>query len=222
MNTESAHQSYRRDLGDGLVLRWSTSDDIENIAELVGRVFRDRADEPLNTPLGHFTREMMSGTHPVMGPGDFALVEDTRKQGNPLVACTCLWRHTWEYEGIPFRIGRPEIVATDPDYRNRRLIRAIFDVIHARSETEGHLVQAITGHSLFLSPVWIRICARPGWKMFCLHLAHTTGYGGRARTISAARCHVGRHANGATTLRSTARVRCCFRADRRGVVAVSA
>ena len=91
----------------------------------------------------------MSGTHPVMGAGDFALVEDTRKQGNTLVACTCLWRHTWEYEGIPFGIGRPEIVATDPAYRNRRLIRAIFDLIHARSEAEGHLAQAITGIPYF-------------------------------------------------------------------------
>lgn len=148
-NAEAAHQNYRRDLGDGLLLRWSTSDDTNNIVELVSMVFRDRADEPLNNPLGHLMRELMSGRHPVMGPGDFALVEDTRKQGNPLVACTCLWRHTWEYEGIPFRIGRPEIVATDPAYRNRRLIRAIFDVIHARSEAEGHLVQAITGIPYF-------------------------------------------------------------------------
>ncbi len=149
MNTEAAHQSYQRDLGDGLLLRWSTPDDTENIVELVGSVFRDRADEPLNQPLGHLMRELMSGMHPVMGPGDFALVEDTHKQGNPLVACTCLWRHTWEYEGIPFKIGRPEIVASDPDYRNRRLIRALFEIIHARSEAEGHLVQAITGIPYF-------------------------------------------------------------------------
>ena len=148
-HTEAAHQNYRRDLGDGLVLRWSTPADTENIVDLVSLVFRDREDEPLNHPLGHLMRELMSGTHPVMGPGDFALVEDTRRQGNPLVACTCLWRHTWEYEGIPFRIGRPEIVATDPGYRNRRLIRAIFDVIHARSEAEAHLVQAITGIPYF-------------------------------------------------------------------------
>lgn len=149
INLESANSSYRGDLGDGLVLRWSTSDDIESIAQLVSLVFRDREDEPLNTPLEHMMRELMSGTHPVMGVGDFALVEDTRKPGNSLVACTCLWRHTWEYEGIPFKIGRPEIVATDPAYRNRRLIRAIFELIHARSEAEGHLVQAITGIPYF-------------------------------------------------------------------------
>ncbi len=149
MNTEAADKDYRRDLGDGLLLRWSTPDDTESIAHLVSFVFRDRADEPLNTPLGHLMRELMSGTHPLMGAGDFALVEDTRKQGNTLVACTCLWRHTWEYEGIPFAIGRPEIVATDPAYRNRRLIRAIFDMIHARSEAEGYLAQAITGIPYF-------------------------------------------------------------------------
>src|SRR5207302_1856661 len=141
----AADSSYQRDLGDGLLLRWSTPADTENIAQLVGSVFRDRADAPTNAPLGNLMRELMSGMHPSMGPGDFALVEDRRKQGNPLIACTCLWRHTWEYEGIPFGVGRPEIVATDPAYRNRRLIRAIFEAIHARSETEGHLVQAITG-----------------------------------------------------------------------------
>lgn len=149
LSAEAADKSYCRDLGDGLLLRWSTSDDTESIAQLVSSVFRDRAEEPLNTPLGHLMRELMSGTHPLMGVGDFALVEDVHKQGNPLVACTCLWRHTWEYEGIPFGIGRPEIVATDPAYRNRRLIRAIFDLIHARSEAEGHLVQAITGIPYF-------------------------------------------------------------------------
>ena len=38
-NIEPAHHSYRRDLGDGLVLRWSTAEDTENIVELIGSVF---------------------------------------------------------------------------------------------------------------------------------------------------------------------------------------
>ncbi len=149
MHTQLAHASYRRELGGGLVLRWSTAADTEMIAQLVSVVFRDSDDAPLNIPLANLMRVLMSGKHPVMGPGDFALVEDTRKAGNPLVACTCLWRHTWEYEGIPFGIGRPEIVASDPDYRHRRLVRAIFELIHARSEAEGHLAQAITGIPYF-------------------------------------------------------------------------
>src|SRR5262249_28473242 len=56
-----------------------------------------------------------------------------------------LWREQWSFEGIPFEIGRPENVATDPAYRNRGLVRAIFELVHARSAAERHPLQAITG-----------------------------------------------------------------------------
>lgn len=140
---------YRRDAGNGLVLRWSTAEDVERIAILHGMVHRDSADAPLNADYIRGVRELMSGDHHLMGPGDFAIVEDTSREGNPVVASTCLWRHTWTYEGIPFSVGRPEAVATDPAYRNRGLIRALFEMVHARSEAEGDLVQAITGIAYF-------------------------------------------------------------------------
>jgi hypothetical protein len=144
-----ADPNYSRDLGNGLILRWSTPGDTEDIAYLNSFVFRDGPNDPLNEPLANLMREVMSGQHLVMSPGDFALVEDTRRKEHPLVAGTCLWRQIWEYEGIPFVIGRPEIVATDPEYRYRGLVRAIFELIHARSEAEGHLVQGITGIRYF-------------------------------------------------------------------------
>jgi hypothetical protein len=65
------------------------------------------------------------------------------------LACTCFWSQAWEYEGIHISLGRPEIVATDPAYRNRGLVRALFEEIHARSEAQGDLVQGITGISYF-------------------------------------------------------------------------
>src|SRR5258708_14820078 len=141
--------SYRRDLGDGLVLRWSTAQDTERIATLLSMVYRDKADEPPNTNAMRTIRGLMNGDHPLMGPNDYGLIEDTSKEGNPVVACTCLWKHTWTYEGIPFRVGRPEMVATDPAYRNRGLIRALFEMVHERSEAEGDLVQAITRIAYF-------------------------------------------------------------------------
>ncbi len=149
MNVQQADPAYRRDLGNGLVLRWSTAEDTEGLVRLVSHVFRDQEDAPPNIPLGELQRALMSGTHPLMGPGDFALIEDQSRPGRPLVACTCLWRHIWEYEGIPFALGRPEIVASDPAYRHRGLVRALFGLIHARSEAEGHPVQAITGIPYF-------------------------------------------------------------------------
>lgn len=141
----AADSAYRRELGAGLLERWSTREDTENIAQLCGKVFRDREDEPFNPRMIDSVRQQMSGDFPLMGSGDYAVVEDTRKEGNPLVACTCLWRSVWEYEGIPFGIGQPEFVATDPAYRKRGLIRTLFNMLHARSEAEGHLLQAITG-----------------------------------------------------------------------------
>jgi GNAT superfamily N-acetyltransferase len=145
----TAAANYRRELGGGLLQRWSTSEDTENIAQLVGMVFRDKEDEPINIYAITNVRRHMSGDFPLMGPGDYAVIEDTAKEGNPLVACTCLWRLEWEYEGIAFGVGQPEFVATHPDYRNRGLIRKLFEMVHARSEAEGHLVQGITGISYF-------------------------------------------------------------------------
>ncbi|MEO7000265.1 MAG: GNAT family N-acetyltransferase, partial [Ktedonobacterales bacterium] len=88
---------------------------------------------------------MMSGRHPLIGPIDFALVEDTN--AGKIVASTCLLSQVWRYADLRIPIGRPEIVATDPDYRRRGLIRAIFELIHARSEACGDLAQEITGIS---------------------------------------------------------------------------
>lgn len=147
--TPATSATYRRDLGDGLVLRWSTAEDTENIAQLAAFVFREKEDEPLNEHMIHVVRRLMRGDHPFMGPGDYGVVEDTRREGNPIVACTCLYQHTWYYEDIAFPLGRPEIVATHPDYRKRGLIRALFEMVHARSEARGDMVQAITGINYF-------------------------------------------------------------------------
>ena len=141
--------SITRDLGDGLLLRWSNSGDTEELAYLTSMVFRDSEDAPPNTNLGNLMREFMSGGHPLMGPQDFVIVEDTRRAEHRIVACTCFWSQAWEYEGIHIGLGRPEIVATDPAYRNRGLVRALFEEIHARSEAQGDLVQGITGISYF-------------------------------------------------------------------------
>ena len=145
----AAAANYRRELGGGLLQRWSTPEDTENIAQLCGMVFRDKEDEPFNIYAITSVRRQMSGDFPLMGPGDYAVIEDVGKEGNPLVACTCLWRREWEYDGIVFGVGQPEFVATHPDYRNRGLIRKLFEMVHARSESEGHLVQGITGITYF-------------------------------------------------------------------------
>lgn len=149
MSNELAAPSYGRGLGDGLICRWSSAADTEKIAALLANVHRDRADEPPNVRSQDLVRTMMSGTYPFMDAGDFAMVEDTSLPERPIVACTCLWRHRWYYGDLPIEIGRPEYVATEPAYRNRGLVRVLFAMIHARSEAQGHLLQAITGIPYF-------------------------------------------------------------------------
>lgn len=142
-----ADDEYRRDLGHGLIVRWSTPDDMERVAALSAQVFRPRPDAPLNWNLPLWTRDMFSGRHPHIGPRDFAVVEDTR--AGTVVASACLLSYTFAYEGISVGFGRPEEVATLPEYRHKGLVRAIFDLLHAKSAARGHLVQGITGIPYF-------------------------------------------------------------------------
>ena len=149
MSAFLADPTYVDDLGHGLVRRWSTPADGEKIAHCLATVFRSGPDAPLNVRAIDETRIYMSPEFPLMGPGDFAIVEDTSLPERPVVACTCCWSHQWSYGGIPFGVGQPEMVATLPDYRNRGLVRAIFEMFHARSAAKGELVQAITGIPYF-------------------------------------------------------------------------
>ena len=145
MSSSLAEPTYVNDLGHGLIRRWSTPADQEKIAQCVGTVFRRSEDAPQNVTAIDEVRVMMSPGYAFMGPGDWALVEDTSLPDRPVVACLCCWSHTWSYGGIEFGVGRPELVATLPAYRNRGLMRSLFAMFHARSESKGELVQAITG-----------------------------------------------------------------------------
>ena len=135
-----AEPQLPRDLGDGLALRRATAADAEPLAQFHGRVFgRERFDELLAA----YVRYYMLESHPVIGPSNVLVVQDTHTQ--QLVSSMMLIPQTWTYAGIPFGVGRAEVVATDPAYRRRGLVRAQFAVLHTISERMGHLVQGITG-----------------------------------------------------------------------------
>jgi predicted N-acetyltransferase YhbS len=134
---------YRRDLSDGLVARWSAPVDLPGIQELYRYVFRESPEAPLNTYAAEWAADFADGRHPLGGPGDFALVEETHR--GAIVAALIVMRQPFEYAGVRLAVGRPEFVASHPDYRNRGLVRAIFDMFHARSAARGDDLQAITG-----------------------------------------------------------------------------
>lgn len=140
---ERADQGYRRELGDGLVLRWSTADDVDRLAALYGDVFRQSPEDPPNERIQIWTRDLMSGRHPLIAPSDFAVVESSAT--GELVTGTCLMSAVWDVEGVAIPVGRAEVVATRPAYRRRGLVRSVFELIHARSDVRGDLAQGITG-----------------------------------------------------------------------------
>lgn len=132
-----------RELGNGLTLRWATPDDTEALADFNFAMHNNNPDEP-EVFLKHWTRDLMNGQHPTTSAGDFTIVVD-QNDNDKIVSSVCLISQTWVYEDIPFPVGRPELVATHPDYRRRGLVREQMAVIHAKSASRGEMVTAITG-----------------------------------------------------------------------------
>ncbi len=129
-------------LKDGLLLRRSTVADIETLALFQSTIHSNDHKTP-DLRIGDWVRDLMSGGHPTFHVDDFTIIEEpaTKK----IVSSLCLIDQTWSYGDIPFRVGRPELVATDPAYRNRGLVREQMNVIHDWSAKRGQVLQAITG-----------------------------------------------------------------------------
>ncbi len=136
---------FPQDLGNHLVLRRSTRADAEAVAAFNAAVHGENPRDAED--VAAWTRDLLTRPHPTFHEGDFLLIEDTQVQ--KIVAALCLIDQTWMLEGIPFRVGRPELVGTDPEYRNRGLIRRLFQAVHALSEERQQALQFITGIPYF-------------------------------------------------------------------------
>ncbi len=131
-----------RNLAGGLMLGWGRPEDTEALAEFQGRIFAE-GDEPDASAIAG-VHDWMNGQHPTVGPGDFTLVTD-ENQGGKIVSSLNLISQIWAYDSISFGVGQVEAVGTDPEYRRRGLVRQQFEVVHARSQARGELMQVIGG-----------------------------------------------------------------------------
>ena len=135
----ATQDSFAVDLGAGLQMRTATIDDADAIVDFNTRVFDHRVTA--------WTSDLLSKRHPTVQPDDFTIVEDTRT--GAIVSSMCLISQHWAYSGIPLKVGRFELIGTDPEYRRRGLIRKQFELAHARSERKGELLHVITGVDWF-------------------------------------------------------------------------
>ncbi len=130
-----------RELDQGLIIRRATPEDTQPLASFNKEIHADW--DWVGVGVEAWTLDLISGEGPTFETGDFTVVEDT-KTGEIVSSC-CTISQTWSYEGIPFKVGRPELVATKEDYRRRGLVRQQFEILHEWSEARGELVQVITG-----------------------------------------------------------------------------
>lgn len=132
-----------RDLGDGLVLRRATLADREPLAVYQASTLLDDVETGPVDRLHYWMLDLLDGSHPGIQAADFMLVAEAAT--GKIVSSVALFSQTWTYDGIPFKVGQPEAVSTDPAYRRRGLVRAQFEEIHRWSAARGELVQGITG-----------------------------------------------------------------------------
>jgi hypothetical protein len=139
------NELFIRDLGNGLILRHASKRDASALSEFNGRIHGE--SEADRRRVAAWTRDLLAKPHPTLQPSDFTIVEETATRR--IVSSLNLIPQTWTYEGVPFGVGRPELVSTDPAFRNRGLVRAQFEEIHKWCEARDLPVQAITGIPYF-------------------------------------------------------------------------
>jgi len=130
------------ELDGGLVLRRATATDAEALASFNAAIHRDPGADN-SAFIAAWVRDLTDETHPGCGPGDFTVVEATGS--GEIVSSLNLIAQTWTYGGVPFGVGRVELVGTRSDHRRRGLVRRQMTVVHHWSAARGQLVQAITG-----------------------------------------------------------------------------
>lgn len=143
MHINLKDRAILRDLGDGLALCRSRAEDAEAVAEFNSKIHSDNGMDQPDAGVADWTRDLLARPHPTLKPDDFTLVVET--SSGRLISSSNLISQTWAYEGIPFKVGRPELVGTLPDFRGRGLVRVQMDEIHKWSAERGEVVQAITG-----------------------------------------------------------------------------
>ncbi|MBC8099062.1 MAG: GNAT family N-acetyltransferase, partial [Armatimonadetes bacterium] len=133
-------------LANGLVLRALSENHASDQAQLpdfYAGINTEGENEHVQNGMRHWARSLMHG-HPTVTLDDIFVVVDPARD-NLVVSATLLIPQTWQYAGIPIAVGRPELVATHPEYRSRGLVRALFEAVHERSAALGHQLYVITG-----------------------------------------------------------------------------
>ncbi|MFE2870379.1 GNAT family N-acetyltransferase [Embleya sp. NPDC059259] len=122
-------------LADGLVLRQARPSDLDRI----GALLAERGDA------GDALDHRLVVTDPDAGPAACAVVV----HGDRVVSTATLLDEELRVGDLRLPAGQVELVATDPEFEGRGLVRALMRWAHERSAARGHVVQVMIGIPYF-------------------------------------------------------------------------
>lgn len=122
-------------LDHGLVLRQMAPADAGQVAALLAA---------RGEPADGVDLELIAAD-PDAGPETVGVVVD----GDRVVSTATLLEETLVVDGVAVPAGQVELVATDPTYEGRGLVRALMRWAHERSSARGHLAQVMVGIPFF-------------------------------------------------------------------------
>ena len=93
------------------------------------------------------TRDLLQSCCPGVTEDAFSLIVE--RSSGKIVSAMAFIPQTWNYDGIAFGVGRPELVGTDPAFRGQGLVRHQFELFHQWCAINNLNVQAITGIPFF-------------------------------------------------------------------------
>lgn len=171
---------YVKSLGNSLTLKsLGTEEDIERLAAFNSSVHQDAR-------VGDMTHALVRH-HPHTSPPEWLFVEDDTT--GAIVSSLCLIPWTWHYGGVAIRCGEMGIVGTDPNYRNRGLIRALDARFKELLDEGGYVLSHIQGIPYYYRQFGYEyaIPLEGGWEIELRHVpdeppAHAAGFSFRLAT----------------------------------------
>jgi len=135
---EAGGKQVRKELGDGLILRTATTEDLPSILDQILDVHDEIAvglTESIYMRMADFRLE------------DSFIVVDSNS--GRVVSHFILLPVTWIIDGTDVSAAQMEIVGTRKEYRNRGLIRKLNEVYEERAVQRGTLISVIAGIPYF-------------------------------------------------------------------------
>ena len=123
-------------LSENLVLRSAGPTDISRIAAFNVLIHEDER-------IGRTVEKLLLNKRPRSEEMLYLLVEDL--QTGQIASSSTLVSHRASYAGITLGLGIPEFVGTHPDYRNKGLVAAQFEVLKTWCENKDLPLQIIAG-----------------------------------------------------------------------------